>query len=358
MKKEYYEVLGVRRNASREEIKKAYKRLARKYHPDVSPDSNAEEKFKEISEAYAVLSDNEKRKLYDTYGHSGVDARYTREDIFRGVNFEDIFRDLFGSSDIFKDFFRFNFGGDFFRRGPERGRDIHAEIRIELEDVAFGTKKNVTYTRTKRCDFCDGTGAENPEDFKTCDLCKGAGEVKEVRRMGFSQFVRIMPCPQCNGKGKIITKKCKFCDGNGRLREKSSVMVEIPKGIRDGVSLRYKEMGEYSGSYGDLYVTVSVTSHRIFKRDGNNILYRAEISFPEAVLGTEIEVPTLYGNKKIKIPSGTQYSDEIKLRGKGLPRMGSFGKGDQIIKIVFRTPEKLTKREKELYKELLGLHSS
>jgi len=358
MKKDYYEILGVDRNASKEEIKKAYKKLARKYHPDVSSDPNAEEKFKEVSEAYAVLSDDEKRNLYNTYGHQGVDARYSREDIFRNVNFEDIFRDLFGNSDsIFKDFFKFDFGGDFFRR-EERGRDINVRMEIELEDVAFGTKKNLTYTRTKRCDYCNGTGAESPEDFKTCDLCKGTGEVKEVKRMGFSQIVRITSCPKCKGKGKIITKKCKYCNGNGKLREKSSVVVEIPKGIRDGVSLRYKEMGEYRGSYGDLYVTIRVKPHRFFKRDGNNVIYRAEISFPEAVLGTKIEVPTLYGNEMIKIPSGIQYNDEIKLRGKGLPRMGSFGKGDQIVKIVFRTPEKLSRREKELYRELLKLHSS
>jgi len=358
MKKDYYEILGVDRNASKEEIKKAYKKLARKYHPDVSSDPNAEEKFKEVSEAYAVLSDDEKRNLYNTYGHQGVDARYSREDIFRNVNFEDIFRDLFGNSDsIFKDFFKFDFGRDFFRR-EERGRDINVRMEIELEDVAFGTKKNLTYTRTKRCDYCNGTGAESPEDFKTCDLCKGTGEVKEVKRMGFSQFVRITSCPKCKGKGKIITKKCKYCNGNGKLREKSSVVVEIPKGIRDGVSLRYKEMGEYRGSYGDLYVTIRVKPHRFFKRDGNNVIYRAEISFPEAVLGTKIEVPTLYGNEMIKIPSGIQYNDEIKLRGKGLPRMGSFGKGDQIVKIVFRTPEKLSRREKELYRELLKLHSS
>jgi len=358
MKKDYYEILGVDRNASKEEIKKAYKKLARKYHPDVSSDPNAEEKFKEVSEAYAVLSDDEKRNLYNTYGHQGVDARYSREDIFRNVNFEDIFRDLFGNSDsIFKDFFKFDFGGDFFRRA-ERGRDINVRMEIELEDVAFGTKKNLTYTRTKRCDYCNGTGAESPEDFKTCDLCKGTGEVKEVKRMGFSQFVRITSCPKCDGRGRIITKKCKYCNGNGKLREKSSVVVEIPKGIRDGVSLRYKEMGEYRGSYGDLYVTIRVKPHRFFKRDGNNVIYRAEISFPEAVLGTKIEVPTLYGNEMIKIPSGIQYNDEIKLRGKGLPRMGSFGKGDQIVKIVFRTPEKLSRREKELYRELLELHSS
>ena len=358
MKKDYYEILGVDRNASKEEIKKAYKKLARKYHPDVSSDPNAEEKFKEVSEAYAVLSDDEKRNLYNTYGHQGVDARYSREDIFRNVNFEDIFRDLFGNSDsIFKDFFKFDFGRDFFRR-EERGRDINVRMEIELEDVAFGTKKNLTYTRTKRCDYCNGTGAESPEDFKTCDLCKGTGEVKEVKRMGFSQFVRITSCPKCDGRGRIITKKCKYCNGNGKLREKSSVVVEIPKGIRDGVSLRYKEMGEYRGSYGDLYVTIRVKPHRFFKRDGNNVIYRAEISFPEAVLGTKIEVPTLYGNEMIKIPSGIQYNDEIKLRGKGLPRMGSFGKGDQIVKIVFRTPEKLSRREKELYRELLELHSS
>ncbi|RLG01743.1 molecular chaperone DnaJ [Thermococci archaeon] len=358
MKKDYYEILGVDRNASKEEIKKAYKKLARKYHPDVSSDPNAEEKFKEVSEAYAVLSDDEKRNLYNTYGHQGVDARYSREDIFRNVNFEDIFRDLFGNSDsIFKDFFKFDFGRDFFRR-EERGRDINVRMEIELEDVAFGTKKNLTYTRTKRCDYCNGTGAESPEDFKTCDLCKGTGEVKEVKRMGFSQFVRITSCPKCDGRGRIITKKCKYCNGNGKLREKSSVVVEIPKGIRDGVSLRYKEMGEYRGSYGDLYVTIRVKPHRFFKRDGNNVIYRAEISFPEAVLGTKIEVPTLYGNEMIKIPSGIQYNDEIKLRGKGLPRMGSFGKGDQIVKIVFRTPEKLSRREKELYRELLKLHSS
>ncbi len=358
MKKDYYEILGVDRSASKEEIKRAYKRLARKYHPDVSSDPHAEEKFKEVSEAYAVLSDDEKRRLYDTYGHEGVDSRYTREDIFRNVNFDDIFRDIFGDTDsIFKDFFRFGFGRDFFRR-TEKGRDINVELRIELEDVAHGAKKAITYTRIKKCEFCNGTGAESPEDFKTCDLCKGTGEVKEVKRMGFSQYVRIMPCPKCGGRGKIIAKKCRYCKGTGKIREKETVAVEIPKGIRDGVSLRYKGMGDYEGSYGDLYITIRVNPHSLFEREGNDIIYRAEISFPEAVLGTKIRVPTLYGTEVIKIPPGTQYNDTIKLRGKGLPKMNSFGKGDQIVRVVIKTPEKVSKEEKELYRRLFEISSS
>ena len=352
MKKDYYEILGVPRDASTREIKKAYKKLARKYHPDVSDDSDAEEKFKEISEAYAVLSDDQKRQMYDTYGHEGVDSRYSQEDIFRGVNFNDIFKDLFGNSEsIFNNFFGFDFG----RRGPRRGRDIRAEVAVTLEDVAAGATKKLSYTRIKKCDECDGTGAATPDDLKTCDLCNGTGQVRESRRMGFSQFVTVKSCPKCRGRGSEVTKKCTGCNGKGEIREKSSVTVEIPKGVEDGAALRYRNMGEYAEQYGDLYVIIRVKPHPRFTRQGSDILHTVVISLPDAVLGTEIEVPTLYGKESVAIPSGTQYNDEVRLKRKGLPGSGLFGKGDQIVRVQVTVPKTLSKEERELYNKLRNL---
>ncbi|MEA1994406.1 MAG: molecular chaperone DnaJ [Euryarchaeota archaeon] len=353
MKKDYYEILKVNRDASKREIKRAYKKLARKYHPDVSDDSDAEERFKEISEAYAVLSDEKKRKRYDTYGHRGVDQQYSREDIFRNVNFEDIFSEIFGggSESIFQDLFGFNMEH---RSGRQRERDMKAEITVNLEDLISDTKKTLRYRRTKKCDACNGTGAETPEDVKTCDLCGGRGQVKKAQNMGFTQFVTVRPCPRCNGKGKIITKKCKKCNGTGKIRGESTVTVNIPKGVQNGATVKYRGRGEYADSYGDLYVTIRVNPHEYFKRRGDNILYSAEIGFPKAVLGTEITVPTLYGNETVKVPPGTQYGDEIELRRKGLPRLNStFRKGSQIVRIILKTPTDLRKGEKELYEELL-----
>jgi molecular chaperone DnaJ len=351
MKKDYYEILGVGRDASQKEIKRAYKKLARKYHPDVSDEPDAEEKFKELSEAYAVLSDDQKRQMYDTYGHEGVDSRYSREDIFRGVNFNDIFRDIFGNSEsIFKDFFDFGFG----RTRPQRGRDIRAEVVVTLEEIAAGTKKKISYPRVKKCDACDGTGAATPDDLKTCDLCNGTGQVRESRRMGFSQFVTVKPCPRCNGRGSEVTKKCAECNGKGKIREKSTVVVEIPKGVEDGVTIRYRNMGEYAEQYGDLYVRIRVKPHPHFTRQGNDILATAVISLPEAVLGTEIEVPTLDGKETVTVPPSTQYNDEIRLKRKGLST-GLFGKGDQIVRIQVRIPKNLSAEERKLYTKLRNL---
>ncbi len=359
MKKDYYDILGVSKDASQKEIKRAYKKLARKYHPDVCDDPNAEEKFKEVSEAYAVLSDEEKRERYDAFGHEGVDSRYSREDIFRDVNFEDIFSDLFGgrSESIFRDFFGFDFGSGFGRQGSQRGRDLKTTVRVDLEEVATGTKKDVVYTRIVKCDECDGTGAENPEDVKTCDLCKGKGKVQESRRMGFSQVVRVKPCPQCNGTGKKILNKCHECDGTGRVRDRTTVTVEIPKGVQDGATLKYTGKGEYAERYGDLYVVVRVNPHEQFTRDGNDIIYTVEISLPEAVLGTTITVPTLHGEETVEVPPGTQYHDEIRLKGKGLSTGRFFGSGDQLVKIAFTVPSKLSGKEKELYERLKKMES-
>ncbi|MEA1944481.1 MAG: molecular chaperone DnaJ [Euryarchaeota archaeon] len=358
-KKDYYEILGVRKDADPKEIKKAYRKLAMKYHPDRNPSPSAEEKFKEISEAYGVLSDSEKRAQYDRFGHAGIDRQYTREDIFRDIPFDDIFREFgFGGGgggfgDIFGTFFGGGRGAA--ERTAQRGSDLRYDLRIPLEDAVSGTEMKIKIMRTETCDVCGGSGAKPGTSPKTCPHCRGTGQISQARRTPFGQFITSSPCTHCGGKGKIIESPCSSCHGSGRVRRTRTISISIPAGIESGSRLRVSGEGEHGvrgGPSGDLYVIVHVDPHPLFKRDGDTILYELPIRFTQAALGDEVVVPTLHGNVRMKIPAGTQSDSILRLRGKGMPRLHGLGKGDQLVEVTIAVPTRLSARERELLTEL------
>lgn len=345
--KDYYEILGVSRNATEKEIKKAYRRLARKYHPDVNPSKDAEEKFKEISEAYEVLMDKNKRAQYDRFGRYDFRGGFDWSNFTHFSDVEDIFgRDIF--SDFFKGF------EDFFGRRERRtkGRDIRVDLEIDLEDAAFGKKVDIEVPRKEVCRQCSGTGAKDSSSIKACPHCNGTGQIRNVRRTAFGQMINITTCSKCGGKGKIVTEKCRDCNGTGTVFRKRRITVKIPAGVENGSTLRLAGEGEPGDVMGDLYVVVRVKPHKFFKRENNNIVYVAEISFPQAVLGATIKVPTLYGNEELKIPAGTQNGEIFTLKGKGIPNINGFSRGDEIVKIKVKVPKKLTDEQKELVRKL------
>lgn len=364
-KRDYYEVLGISKNATKDEIKQAYRKMALQHHPDRVPadqKNEAEEKFKEISEAYAVLSDDEKRRQYDMFGHAGIDQRYTYEDIFRGADFTDfsdilseIFRGMgfgevgFGGSDIFDMFFG---RGREYRRAPPRGEDIQYHIAIELEDAAEGIEKNIEVPRTEVCDMCGGSGAKPGTTPKKCPKCQGSGQIQFTRRMGFVQFSQVVTCDRCRGSGQIIENPCRECRGTGQVKKKRTISVKIPAGVDNGSVLRLRGEGEQGpGGAGDLFVVIKVREHPVFRREGNDLYLDVPISFAQAALGGKIEVRTLDGNDTIKIPSGTQSHTEMRIRGKGMPILGHHGRGDLIVRFIVKTPEKLSRRQRELLEE-------
>jgi molecular chaperone DnaJ len=353
-KRDYYEVLGVSRDASKEEIKKAYRRLALKYHPDRNKSPDAEEKFKEISEAYGVLSDDTKRSQYDRWGHAGIEGRYTPEDIFRAINFEDIFRDFdFGFGSIFDMFF--GRGERRRRTGPRRGADLRADIEITLEEAARGLKTNVTYPRLERCEVCNGSGARPGTSPRTCPACNGSGQVGYTKKTLFGQFTSVSTCGNCRGEGKVIDEPCTNCRGGGLVQRTRKISVKVPAGVDDGSRLRIAgegEAGERGGMPGDLYVVVHIKPHEFFIREDEDILCEIPITFSQAALGDEIEVPTLNGRAKMKIPPGTQSGTIFRLKGKGMPSLRGLGRGDQHVRVIVQTPTKLNKRQKELLREL------
>ncbi len=355
-KRDYYEVLDVPKNASKQEIKKAYRKLALKYHPDRNRSPDAEEKFKEISEAYAILSDDEKRMQYDRLGHEGISGRYTWDDIFRGADFDSIFRDIGFGFGGFDTIFNVFFGGRARRRrGPRKGTDLRYDIEISLEEAAFGLEKNLRIPGSDVCGTCHGSGAKPGTDIKNCPKCNGNGEVRRTRSFGNMHFAEIQTCNECNGKGVLIKDLCKDCKGKGIVQRLHSIKLKIPPGIDDGYSLRLSgegELGAQGGPKGDLYVVVHVKSHKIFERDGDAIFCEARIGFPQAALGTKINVPTLNGKAKLKIPAGTQTGTLLRLRGKGVPHLNGWGRGDQFVRVNVRTPTKLTRRQKKLLVEL------
>ncbi len=352
-KRDYYEVLGVSRDASKDEIKKAYRKLAKKYHPDMNPDNReeAEERFKEISEAYAVLSDDEKRKLYDQYGHAGIDGRYSQEDIFRGADFGDIFG---GFGDIFDMFF----GGGHRRRSPSmRGRDLLYELDIDLRDAALGAEKEIEIPRYKKCDACNGTGARDGK-VSTCPTCHGAGQVQSVRSAGFFRMVSASPCPTCHGRGQIAESPCPVCNGSGRVHVNEKVTVKVPAGAYDGLRLRIAgmgEAGENGAPSGDLYVDIKVREDPDFTVDGLNLIHEEKVSFGTAALGGEIEVPTVEGKTvTLKIPAGTQPCTYLRMKGMGMPHLRTGKRGDMLVKVNIEVPRRLSRRQKELIMELEG----
>ena len=364
-KRDYYEVLGVGKEADQKEIKSAYRKLALKYHPDRSEESDAEEKFKEISEAYAVLSDADKRRQYDQFGHAGIDSRYSQEDIFRGVDFEDLLRGFgfgggaggFGSGGSIFDLF-FGGGGRGGRRGPARGRDLRFDLDMTLEQVASGLDTSIEVPRMEACPTCSGTGAKPGTSPQTCDQCKGAGQVTRVQKTPFGQMMTSSTCPKCGGRGQIVSDPCAECRGSGRVRKTRKINVKIPAGVETGQHLRLGGQGEASpdpgGEPGDLYVFVNVRPHSVFRREDDDLLYETPLTITQAALGTDLEVPTLDGKRaKMKIPAGTQSGSVFRLKGKGIPRLHGFGgTGDMHVRVNVRTPTSLSGRQRELLEEL------
>ncbi len=362
-KKDYYDVLGVPKDADEKQVKKTYRKLAMQYHPDRNQAPDAEEKFKEISEAYGVLSDPEKRKRYDQFGHAGIDSRYSAEDIFGGIHFEDIFgsRRSGGSGqggfeNIFDTFFG---GGSAGGRGsrvvPQRGGDLRYDLHISLADAVHGIDSKIRLMRTETCDTCGGSGAKPGTSPKTCANCHGAGQVNQVRRTPFGQFITSTPCGQCRGTGKVIESPCSTCKGTGRVRRARAISVSVPAGIETGSRLRVAGEGEHGvhgGPPGDLYVVMHIEPDPAFVRDRDNILYELPIRFTQATLGDDVVVPTLHGDVKMKIPAGTQADSTLRLRGKGMPKLHGRGKGDQLVKIKIIIPKHLSTQEQELLAEL------
>jgi len=353
-KSDYYDVLGVQRDASKDEIKNKYRQLALKYHPDRNKSPDAENRFKGISEAYAVLSDDEKRAQYDQFGHAGIDGRYSTEDIFRGVNFDEILRDIgfgfggFGS--IFDTFFGGRPG-----RGPQRGQDIRYDLEISLEQAYAGFGTEIEVPRTERCSECNGSGAKPGTSPKRCPECGGAGQIQHVQKAGFMHFARIEPCRKCRGKGTIIEKPCNQCHGAGIVERNRRISVKIPAGVDTGSQLLLRGEGDATnggGRRGDLYVAVHVKPHATFRREGNDLICNVDVSFSRAVLGGDVQVPTLDGPANIMMPAGTQSGAIFRLRRKGMPAIREHEKGDELVVVQVRTPSNLTSHQKELVQEL------
>jgi len=341
--KDYYKILSVSRDASDDEIKKAYRRTAMQYHPDRNPENkDAEEKFKNASEAYEVLRDPEKRRIYDEYGIEGL--RGTGFTGFRG--FEDIFS-TFGN--IFEDFFGFGTASKH-RVRPRTGADLRYDLKISFHDAAFGKETEIEIPKAVLCDVCNGTGAK-PGTYPThCPNCKGTGQV--TRSQGF--FTISTTCGQCHGDGKFIPHPCKECRGYGRVRKNKKIQMKIPPGVDTGSKLRIRgegEGGESGGPPGDLYVIIYLEAHDFFSRDADDIVCQIPISFPQAAMGAEIEIPTLDGEKKVTIPKGTESGELLRIKGKGFPKLGGHGRGDQLVQVIVQTPKNLTKRQEEILRE-------
>lgn len=354
MTKDYYDILGVSKDASKEEIRKAYKKLAKKYHPDINKEEGAAEKFKEINEAASVLGDDQKRSQYDRVGPEGMKGTGD----FSGFDYSDFMRDSFDFGDIFDQFF--GGGGGFFggggraRHGPQRGSDLRFDMEISLEEAAKGMSRTILVPKLETCDRCNGLGAESEADIRACDECHGTGQVRTTRRTPFGIFQTASPCRTCGGTGKIVKDPCKKCDGEGRVRQEKKIKVRVPAGVADGMRLRISgegEAGERGAPSGDLYVVIHVRPHEYFERDGNDLYIEVPVSFPQAALGDEIEVPTLEGKATLKIPAGTQTGTVFRMKGKGITNLHGYGKGNQNVKVYVEVPKRLTKRQKELLKE-------
>ena len=360
-KRDYYEVLGVSKGASEDEIKKAYKKLARKYHPDMNPgDKEAEEKFKEVNEANEVLSDPDKKARYDQFGFAGVDPSYGAGaggpgwgDGAAGFDFGDL-------GDIFGSFFGGGFGGAQRRNpnAPQRGESIRAAVTVTFTEAAFGCEKEITVERSEQCPTCKGNGCAAGTTPEVCPTCHGSGSVQTRRQTPMGVFASTAPCSKCGGTGRIIHQPCPDCHGQGRIRKRRSIKVNIPAGIDDGqtISLRGQgHAGKNGGPSGDLLITVMVQPHEIFRREGTSVFCEAPITYAQAVLGGTLEIPTIDGKVKYDIPEGTQTGSVFRLRGKGIPVLNGRGRGDQYVTVTIETPKNLNKEQKEALKKFSDL---
>lgn len=356
-KRDYYEVLGVDKSASADEIKKAYRKLAKKYHPDLNPGDKAkvaEEKFKEASEAYEVLSDAEKKQRYDQFGHAGVDPQAGGF----GGGYGDFGGGFGGFDDIFSSFFGGGFGGGSTRRNPnapQRGRDLKYAIDLTFEQACFGCEIELNVNRTEKCDSCGGSGAEKGTSASTCSVCHGTGQVTTVQRTAFGNFQSTRPCSTCGGTGKVITNPCKECRGDGSVRKSRKVKVKIPAGIDNDQIISVSgqaDAGKNGGPAGDLLVVTRVKKHKIFTRQGYDIMCDLPITFVEAALGAEVQVPTIDGRVTYNIPEGTQTGTVFRLKGKGVPKLhGNGARGDQYVKINVEIPKNLSEKQKEILRQ-------
>jgi len=359
-KRDYYEILGVAKNATKDDLKKAYRKLAMQYHPDRNPgDKESEEKFKEAAEAYEILNSDDKRAKYDRFGHDGVRGSGYGSQGFSDINdifshFSDIFGGGGGSS-IFDDFFG---GGQ--QRGRQRGRgvpgsDLKVTLKLTLEEIAEGTSKKIKIKKQVKCEQCSGSGAEGSNSKKKCPICNGSGEIRSVSRSVFGQFVNITACSNCSGEGEVIDTPCKKCMGDGRVSEETNVKIDVPAGVHEGSYMTIRgegNAGKRGGHPGDIIVVFKEEEHEYFIREEDDIIYDLTITFPEAVMGTEIDVPTLVGKARLKIDAGTPSGKLLKMRDKGIRHLNHSGRGDQIVRVMVNIPQKLNHKEKELLKEL------
>ncbi len=351
-KRDYYEVLGVEKDVDAATIKKAYRKLAIKFHPDRNQgDASAEEKFKEVSEAYAVLSDDEKRQRYDRHGHAGIDQQYSTEDIFRNVNFNDVFGGGGGFGSIFDMFFGGSRGG----HGPSRGRDLQLRHDITLQQAFDGTVAEVAYARLEDCSKCGGDGAQPGTKVDTCHVCRGQGQVQHQQRTPFGVISQVGACPECGGAGKRITTPCTTCRGSGHERHQKKERVKVPAGIADGMRIRVSgggEVGGRGGAHGDLYIEIHVKQHERFHREGSDLITEESVTFPQAALGTTLKLKTLDGTVDVEVPTGTESGDVLRIRGRGMPYLRGSGRGDILVQVRVATPKKLSGRARELMEEL------
>jgi molecular chaperone DnaJ len=344
VKRDYYEVLGVSRDATDEEIKRAFRKLAFQYHPDRNREDGAEEKFKEVNEAYEVLSDTNKRAAYDHFGHGGAEG-------FFGRGFEEF--NFGGFGDIFEAFFGGT--GTATRQAPKRGDDLRYKVSISFEEAALGCEKEIEIKRTESCSTCHGTGSNPGSQPSRCPNCNGTGQIRRVQRSLFGQFINTAICGQCHGEGKIITDPCRDCKGTGVQKHKRRISVRVPPGVDDGNGIRLNGEGDAGwrgGSPGNLYVVLSVLKHEFFTRNGDNVVYELPVNFAQAALGAEVEVPTLYRKNKLKIPPGSQTGRIFQLKDKGIPHLHGSGRGDQLVRLLVVTPDSLTKEQRQLFEEL------
>lgn len=352
-KRDYYEVLGVGKEASDDEIKKAYRGLARKLHPDVNKEPDAEARFKEVKEAYDVLSDDQKRAAYDRYGHVDPNQGFGGFGGGGGADFG-------GFGDIFDMFF----GGGGSRRdpnAPQRGNDLQYTMTIEFKDAVFGKETDISIPRTENCDTCRGSGAKPGTKPETCSVCRGSGQQEVVQNTPFGRIVNRRPCSNCSGTGQVIKEKCGTCHGAGKVKKQRKIHVRIPAGVDEGAQIRLSgegEAGTRGGPPGDLYIVIRVKPHEFFDREGDDIYCEVPLSFAQAALGDEIEIPTLSEKVKLKIPAGTQTGTYFRLKGKGVPRLRGYGQGDQHVKVTVVTPTNLTEEQKELLRQLGGTTQS